>query len=198
MQLFFLKKKQQKRFTLQSHTRLQGLASRPLRLIEASRQATASRSGFTLIEVLVSVTIIAVLVAIAAISYSSINKQSHDARRKSDIEQIRSALEMYRADNGTYPGPSAWANAWAPVDNTALIAYLEPYLSPLPRDPVGNAPYYYYFATGCSGADPARVCYRYCLLSFVEKPANSVTECDAGKPGIPMYPNRTPSFNKNP
>jgi len=44
-------------FTLQSHMRLQGLASCPLRLIEASRQAIASRSGFTLIELILYVTL---------------------------------------------------------------------------------------------------------------------------------------------
>jgi len=58
--------------------------------------------GFTLIEVLVTATIIAVLTAAAAVSYSSVNKRSRDARRKSDIEQLRAALEQSRSDNGYY------------------------------------------------------------------------------------------------
>jgi general secretion pathway protein G len=64
------------------------------------------KKGFSLLELLVSATIIAVLTTIGIVSYSSVNKRSRDVKRKSDIEQIRSALEMYRSDNGQYPNPS--------------------------------------------------------------------------------------------
>ena len=71
------------------------------------------RRGFTLIEVLVAVTIIAILTSIGVVSYSSVNKRSRDAKRKGDVEQLRSALEMYRADNSYYPntGSGSWTDA---------------------------------------------------------------------------------------
>jgi general secretion pathway protein G len=59
--------------------------------------------GFTFIEILVVVTIIGVLASIGIVSYQSVNEKSRDNKRKADIESIRSALEMYRADNGNYP-----------------------------------------------------------------------------------------------
>lgn len=67
-------------------------------------------AGFTFIEILVSVTIIAVLIAIGVASYASVNRRARDAKRKSDLEQIRSSLEQYRADVGSYPdtGASGW------------------------------------------------------------------------------------------
>lgn len=63
------------------------------------------KKGFTLIELLVVVVIIGVLASIGAVSYSTANKKSRDGKRKADIEQIRAALEMYRADadNNRYP-----------------------------------------------------------------------------------------------
>ena len=61
------------------------------------------QKGFTLIELLVAMTVAAVLMGLALVSYQSARKSARDAKRKSDLEQIRSALEMYRSDNGKYP-----------------------------------------------------------------------------------------------
>lgn len=62
-----------------------------------------NKFGFTFIEILVVITIIGILAAVAMVSYQSANIRSRDAKRKADIEQIRSALEMYRADYTFYP-----------------------------------------------------------------------------------------------
>jgi len=63
-----------------------------------------SRKGFTLIELLVAMTIVAVLMGLALISYQGARKIARDGKRKTDLEGVRGALEMYRADNGEYPG----------------------------------------------------------------------------------------------
>lgn len=63
-----------------------------------------SKKGFTLIELLVAMTIVAVLMGLALISYQGARKIARDGKRKTDLEQIRGALEMYRADEGEYPG----------------------------------------------------------------------------------------------
>ena len=60
-------------------------------------------SGFTLIELLVAMTIVAVLMGISLVSYQGARKSGRDGKRKADLEQIRSALEMCRADSGSYP-----------------------------------------------------------------------------------------------
>ena len=60
-------------------------------------------NGFTLIEILVVATIISLLAAAASVAYSQLSKQSRDARRKTDLEQVRAALEMYRSNNDDYP-----------------------------------------------------------------------------------------------
>lgn len=89
--------------------------------------------GFTLIEILVVATIIGLLAAVAAISYSQFTKQSRDARRKADLEQIRGALEMYKSNSTTndYPG-SLTINCANPV---ALTDGTYTYLSKIPNDP---------------------------------------------------------------
>jgi len=62
-------------------------------------------AGFTFIELLVAVTIIGVLTTIAVVSFQSTNQRARDGKRQADLEQIRTALEIARADSSdnTYP-----------------------------------------------------------------------------------------------
>jgi len=64
--------------------------------------ATRDRA-YTLIELLVSVTIVLVLTVVGVASYASVGKNARDARRKSDLEKIRVALEIRKQEKGTYP-----------------------------------------------------------------------------------------------
>lgn len=125
------------------------------------------KSGFSLIELLITVSIIAILIAIGVASYATINRQSRDTKRKSDLEQIRSALEMYRADNGAYPG--AGSGSWvATSSSTDVLIGLTPqlvptYLAQVPLDPK-SAQSYMYMATNGSGG----YYYGYCLSALLE------------------------------
>lgn len=118
------------------------------------------RKGFTLIEVLVAVTIIAILISIGVVSYGSVNKRSRDAKRKGDVEQLRSALEMYRADNSFYPntGSGAWADASGL--STVLVST---YLPAIPSDPKSTQTYRFR-ATNFLGGNY----YGYCMSAVLE------------------------------
>jgi prepilin-type N-terminal cleavage/methylation domain-containing protein len=60
--------------------------------------------GFTLFELLVSISIIAILVAIASVSYSSIQKKARDSRRIEDMSMVQKAAEQYYSQNNyVYP-----------------------------------------------------------------------------------------------
>lgn len=60
-------------------------------------------SGFTVIEMLVVVSIIGVLTTIAFVSYSSIQASTRDSNRSSQLTVIAEYLETYYDDNGEYP-----------------------------------------------------------------------------------------------
>jgi len=126
--------------------------------------------GFTLIEILVTVVIIAILTAIGVVAYSSINKRSRDAKRKSDIEQIRSALEMYRSDNGYYPNITWGDYAHA----SGLETLLDPYIPDIPSDPLSTQ-YYWYKELGLSDGKY----YAYCLSAHLEAGAPASKPCTA-------------------
>lgn len=132
------------------------------------------KNGFTLIEILVASTIIAVLSVIGVASYTSINKRSRDAKRKSDLEQVRSALEMYRTDTGSYPGSST---------GFALITGLESvlvstYMPSIPMDPKSTTaiPVTYYY----SPLGTVAPFYSYCICANLESQTGISSTCGAG------------------
>lgn len=56
-------------------------------------------NGFTLLELLVVIGIIAILVALATVSYSATQKQGRDSKRKQDLVAVQNALEQYYSNN---------------------------------------------------------------------------------------------------
>lgn len=59
--------------------------------------------GFTLIELLVVISIIGLLSSVVLTSINSARIRSRDSERVQSLVQLRNALELYKADNGSYP-----------------------------------------------------------------------------------------------
>lgn len=55
--------------------------------------------GFTLLEILVVISIIGILIAIGASAYSTAQKKSRDARRSGDMKAMQNAFEQYYTAN---------------------------------------------------------------------------------------------------
>jgi general secretion pathway protein G len=147
---------------------------------------TPARNGFTLVELLVVSTIIVLLASAAFVSYGTINRNSLDAKRRADLEQIRAAIEMYRSNNDTYPTTLSVTCATA---GDAFASGGVTYLGKLPGDPKCTASTYYYTATaddytlaaelegsdpGCASAPGGSSCgtgnpCNYCLGPYGEK-----------------------------
>lgn len=66
-----------------------------------------TKQGFTLIELIVTMTVVAILTTMAMISFGGTNKKARDGRRASDLQKVAIALEMARQVGGTYPVASS-------------------------------------------------------------------------------------------
>ena len=64
-----------------------------------------NRRGFTLMEMLVAVTLFGIIIWILVPEFLHAQARSRDARRKADLFKISEALEEYRSDYGFYPTP---------------------------------------------------------------------------------------------
>lgn len=139
--------------------------------------------GFTLLELLVSITIIAVLTAIGIVSYSSVNKRSRDVKRKGDLEQIRSALEMYRADNSAYPNIGT---GFLDAQGLSTSLVTSGYMPAIPDDP-NSTPNYYYQAITTSGVYSS-----YCICADLETISSSQSTCSVALPSNCDYGLKSP------
>jgi len=93
--------------------------------------------GFTLMEVLVVVAIIALLASVIMSSLNTARSKSRDSRRVADIKQLQLALSLYYNDKDTYPAESTIATDLSPS-----------YISVFPKDPQTNAVYNYTTSSG--------------------------------------------------
>jgi prepilin-type N-terminal cleavage/methylation domain-containing protein len=59
--------------------------------------------GFTIVELLIVIVVIAILAAISIAAYNGIQDRSRKSYLMSDISAIKKAMEMYRVDNSSYP-----------------------------------------------------------------------------------------------
>lgn len=102
------------------------------------------KSGFTLIELLVVIAIIGLLSSITMASLQQTRVGARDAKRISELNQIRNALELYYNDYGYYPqSDCGWdCNGYRYSYNitswNAFKADLAPYMT-VPVDPVNSA-----------------------------------------------------------
>ena len=95
------------------------------------------RSGFTLIELLVVIMILGILAALITGNFFTSLKKGRDAKRKSDLEQIQRALEMYYDDKAAYPTLFAFGSNLADPDSGKI------YMQKTPNDPVPGKNYVY-------------------------------------------------------
>ena len=107
-----------------------------------------SKKGFTIVELLIVIVVIAILAAISIVAYNGIQQRARDSQRKSDVASITKALELYYADKGKYPGTPADTggsttinSGWSTTADASwqkLIDALAPYAKGIGRDPIST------------------------------------------------------------
>ncbi len=131
------------------------------------------RSGFTLIEILIVIAIIAILASAVLVGLGPTQQAGRDARRLSDLRQVQNGLELYFSKCGYYPGPAvagtcagtAWSatSKWADMVTTLMGSAIG--VSTVPGDP--SAGHTYYYGTTNGGAS-------YIIAATLENTNNSV------------------------
>lgn len=105
-----------------------------------------SSFGFTLIELMVAISIVAIVATIGAIVYSQAQNSGKITKRRQDLIAINQALELYRNSTGKYP----ISTGFDCVASLSGVNSLAPtYMPIVPTDPAG-----------ISKTDPA-ACYLY-------------------------------------
>lgn len=139
-----------------------------------------SNKGFTLIEILIAVSIVAIMMAIIISSAAALQKNSRDARRKSDLGSLTTSLQQYYADQSYYPATLTLTSVGSLKNPANTVTYL----NKTPIDPIaGSSTPYVYIALPSSPACDNTVgnyCNNFCLYSKLEFGATvKVPVCEA-------------------
>ncbi|MFZ2200062.1 MAG: prepilin-type N-terminal cleavage/methylation domain-containing protein [Microgenomates group bacterium] len=121
----------------------------------------SKKSGFTLIEIVIVVAIVAILISMVIFGLTSNLAKSRDSKRKADLDRIKIALEDYYGDKGEYPTQD--------LLSTCDTESLKPYLSNIPCDPKTQKPYCYIYDTDSIGQN-------YRLLASLENSSDPIIE----------------------
>lgn len=134
--------------------------------LKANMVIKNKKRGFTIVELLIVVVVIAILAAISIIAFQGIQQRTKDSRRYSDINVLVKALELYKTTYGQYPNPTSVNGSWEDsnedggsgafmeqLTNTGVIS------AAAPVDPTNDASHmyrYYRYPAGTNSCDPAR------------------------------------------
>lgn len=138
------------------------------RLALAGRSIFKNNKGFTLVELLIVIAIIGVLSTLLTANFIGVRQRSKDAHRKSDLRQIQSALELYRADQGSYPATISNCTCSGKACFMSPNCSSSTYLQNIPIDPDGQNYTYTVIGSG------------YSIIACLENNNDSETDLNKG------------------
>ncbi len=126
------------------------------------------KKAFTLVELMVVITVIAILMTIAIVSFTRIQKQSRDTKRKADMRTLQTALQAYYTEFQAYP-ISTTETAVSQAAPGPLLALTPNYIPSVPTAPGGTSTLTYPSYTYVSGANG----YTYAICADLETATGS-------------------------
>jgi prepilin-type N-terminal cleavage/methylation domain-containing protein len=132
--------------------------------------------GFTLIEILIVVAIIAILASIVIVGVGPAQQSGRDARRVADLQDIRNGLQLFYDKCGFYPGTAAptctdgsagatWTGSSGSFQSALEGAGIGINVGNVPQDPSTNRTY---------GYAPSSDNTSYVIGAVLENPTNAV------------------------
>lgn len=114
---------------------------RPRRAAPATvADSLAGKQGYSLLEVLIVLSIIALIVAIVGPRLLGQFDRSKVTAAKVQVKSLQTALDTLRLDIGRYPQDGEGLDLLVRADPKKVVGWYGPYLSSgLPQDPWGNA-----------------------------------------------------------
>jgi len=140
-----------------------------------------NKKGFTLIELLVVIAIIGMLSSIVLVSLGPAREKARDSRRKADMRQISTAMEMCYDDSSCGDGGEAY---W---DGGSMPTAIGTYLTIMPTDPQGSSNSYVWVTN--TGVDVQT----YCVYASLEQGGTNAKFC-ASEDGVAEKDMPTPTL----
>lgn len=125
--------------------------------------------GFTLVELMVTISVIGILTAVISANFNDARQQANDKKRMTDLKSLQLSLELYKSQYGRYPAQgcgtagSDWAGPGTAsgiykkcspyiVGHTAGVNFIPDFVQTLPTDSKSTAGKGFYYMTNADGS----------------------------------------------
>ncbi len=122
--------------------------------------------------------IIGVLAALSLFALGGARESARDARRKADLETLRSGLEIYKADCDYYVDNLPTPNSSLDGNDSPCSVGANIYIDAVPDDPLSGRDYTYAPSSCTGGTD----CTKYLLWAALEDPGTLAAYCTGATP----------------
>ena len=112
---------------VQSHESAEGAAATQVSSFGIRHSSLTRNSGFTLVELLIVISLISILAAMGLVQYKNSVVSSKEAVLRTDLFRMRDAIDQYYADKGKYPSA---------LDSLVSDGYMRK----VPEDPITKSP----------------------------------------------------------
>ncbi len=130
-------------------------------------KAWEKQKGFTIVELLIVIVVIAILAAITIVAFNGIQERARYSAMQQDLKTLNNAINMYYTDNNQYP--SSGSTGGNVIGASPNIPGLVPtYINSIPTIPNDGKGGYYAYIYSANGAD-------YKLVRLASSPANLPT-----------------------
>lgn len=109
--------------------------SRSPRRLGNRRPLFATTEAFTILELLIVISVIIVLAGLILATSGYVQKKGARSRTEAEIAAISAALESYKADNGVYPRDKALTDKLQPITDTSYATNSPPDPKPTSYNP---------------------------------------------------------------
>lgn len=149
-----------------------------------NRSIKLMQQGFTLVELLIVVIILAILAAIVIPQFSSATVDAQESALDSNLNALRSAIDLYKVQhNGKYPGQVAATGATCTVGSAGIgaINTAQAVIDQLTKYSSASG-------TTCSGADPTTLLGPYLRKGVPADPITNSAAIAVATAGTPLAP----------
>lgn len=101
------------------------------------------RKGFTVVELLIVIVVMAILVSISIVAFTGVQQRARDSQRAQDMATIKKALLLYNAEHGGVQSVSTYggggSGGWNFSVGANWLSFLEGKYGKMPVDPINRA-----------------------------------------------------------
>lgn len=86
-------------------------------------------AGFTIVELLIIVAVIAILASITIVSYNAVTNNSRQQAVATDLQAVSTELTKFKSENGTFPTPTVFTSDISKANSSGQTVFTYGYNS---------------------------------------------------------------------